>query len=60
MSMREILYETIRLGNLVKVTAVDAATGLEAVVVGLASGDSAALRGLALRKLTRLLARNAP
>jgi hypothetical protein len=60
MSTREILYETVRLGSLVKVTAIDAATGVEAAVVGRASGDPAALRGLALRKLTYLLARSAP
>jgi hypothetical protein len=60
MSRREILYETVRLGTVVKVTAIDSATGLEAAVVGRAGGDPAALRGLALRKLTYLLARNAP
>jgi hypothetical protein len=60
MSARELLYETIRLGGLLKVTAIDAATGLEATVVGRASGDPAALRGLALRKLSYLLARNLP
>jgi hypothetical protein len=60
MSMREILYETVRIGSLVKVTAIDAATGLEAAVVGRAGSDPSALRSLALRKLTYRLARNAP
>jgi hypothetical protein len=59
MNGREILFETVQLGNLLKVTAIDAATGTEATVVGRAAGAVAALRGLALRKLTYLLARNA-
>ena len=57
MSGREILFETIQLGSLLKVTAIDAATGTEASVVGRAAGDPAALRGLALSKLKALLAR---
>jgi hypothetical protein len=60
MSQREILYETIQLGSLLRVTAIDTATGLEASVVDRAAGGPAALRGLALRKLSHLLARSAP
>ncbi|MDB5409786.1 MAG: hypothetical protein JWL84_4698 [Rhodospirillales bacterium] len=58
MTGREILFETVRLGNLLKVSAIDGATGIEASVVGRAAGDPAALRGLALRKLTYLLTRS--
>jgi len=51
----EILIETRRLGAVLRVAAVDAATGAEAVAMGPA-GDPGAVQRLALAKLRRLLA----
>lgn len=53
--MAEVLYEMVRLGNAVKVTAIDAKTGIEAVVVGSATMSHYSLEQAALRKLQRLL-----
>lgn len=50
---REILFEYIVMGNAAKVTAIDAATGREASVVGPAHAPRAALERLALAKLDR-------
>jgi len=48
---REILFEFVTLGTSVKVTAIDAATGVEASIVGPASSPRAALESAALQKL---------
>ena len=48
---REILFEFVTLGTSVKVTAIDAATGVEACIVGPASSPRAALESAALQKL---------
>jgi hypothetical protein len=53
-SGNEILVEFVVLGNSVKVTAVDPASGLEAVVVGPATAPRAALADAARRKLDYL------
>jgi len=50
----EILVEFVALGNSVKVTAIDPATGLEAVVVGPANAPRNALADAARRKLDYL------
>jgi len=54
---REILFEFVRVGAQVRVAAVDAASGVEAIVIGPASAARSDLQQLALRKLTRLLDR---
>jgi hypothetical protein len=58
MATHEVIYETVRIGGLVKVTAIDGPTGLEAAVIGRAGSDPTALRVMALRKLSYRLARN--
>jgi hypothetical protein len=52
---REILFEFVQVGPQVRVAAVDAATGLEAVVLGPANAARADLEQLALRKLIKLM-----
>ena len=54
---REVIYEFFRLGNAVKVSAVDTATMIEVSVVGPASASEPSLRSAALRKLEFVLAR---
>lgn len=51
----EVLIEMIQNGAYLKVTAVDARSGLEASVIGPAAGGGYALRQLAVRKLERML-----
>ena len=55
---REILDEFTRVGRTVRVAAVDAETGREAVVMGPVTAGEAALADLARRKLERLLSRD--
>ncbi|CAA7617782.1 hypothetical protein [Magnetospirillum sp. UT-4] len=57
MAGREVLFEFIRVGTYVKVSAVDAATGIEVSIVGPASASQAHLRLTALRKLEYVLAK---
>ena len=47
----EIFVEFVRLGNTVKATAIDPATGLEASIIGPASASQAVLAQAARRKL---------
>jgi hypothetical protein len=54
---REILFELTRVGNAVKVTAIDAATGVEASIVGAPAMGEAMLKRNALRKLEYVLKR---
>jgi len=54
---REVLFELTRIGNAVKVTAVDAATGVEASIVGAPGMGEEALKRNALRKLEYVLKR---
>jgi hypothetical protein len=56
-SEREILYEFIRIGHAMKVIAIDAATGIEATIVGDPSVGEPALRRLARQKLDYVMAR---
>ena len=53
-SGREILVEFVMRGNVVKVTAVDPVSGLEASIVGPANAPQAALADAARRKLDYL------
>lgn len=56
---REVIFEFIRIGGAVKVTAVDAATGVEASIVGNPAAGETALQRLARRKLDYVLAKRA-
>jgi hypothetical protein len=57
---REILFEFIRIGESVRVAAIDSETGLEAVAIGPAHAACADLEQLALRKLMRKLEAEKP
>ena len=54
---RETIFEFVRVGAAVKVTAVDPATGTEATIVGDPAAGEAALRRLARQKLDYVLAK---
>jgi hypothetical protein len=56
---REVIFEFFRLGNSVKVSAVDTETTIEVSVVGPVTASEASLRHAALRKLEFVLARKA-
>lgn len=56
--MAEVFFEFVRVGNSVKVTAIDAKTGKEAVIVGMPTLSRYSLEQAALRKLQRLLAKS--
>jgi hypothetical protein len=55
MSARETLIEFIVLGDFAKVSAIDAATGIEVAVIGPANAARADLERLAVGKLERKL-----
>jgi hypothetical protein len=57
---REVIFEFLRVGAVVKVTAVDTAFGVEASVVGDPAAGDPALKRLALQKLTYALGRRGP
>lgn len=59
MSLDEVLFEFYRIGNAVKVSAIDPKTGTEISIVGAASMPESALRALAVRKLHYVLEKNA-
>ena len=54
---REVYFEFTAIGGAVRVAAVDAATGIETVVMGPASATQADLKQLALGKLKARLAK---
>ena len=56
---REVIYEFIQVGNSVKVSAIDAATGIEVSIVGDPAAGETALKLLAQRKLDYVLAKRA-
>lgn len=57
---REVIYEFVRIGGAVKVTAVDAASGVEATIVGDPAVGETALKRLARQKLDYVLNRKGP
>ncbi|MGH7087868.1 MAG: DUF6898 family protein [Stellaceae bacterium] len=57
---RETIFEFTRVGAALKVTAVDAETGIEAVVVADPTRGEAALTRLARQKLAYVLAKRQP
>ncbi len=54
---REVIFEFLRLGGAVKVTAVDTATGTEATIVGDPAAGETTLKRLAKQKLDYVMAR---
>ena len=56
---REIIFEFVRVGGSVKVTALDAASGVEVSIVGPASAGEASLKRLATQKLDYVMAKGA-
>ncbi len=54
---REVIFEFQRIGGAVKVTAVDAATGIEASIVGDPAAGETALKRVARQKLDYVIAR---
>lgn len=56
---REILFELVAIGGVVKASAIDPATGIEVSIFGPASAGRGALERLAARKLERRLQREA-
>lgn len=54
---REIIFEFQRVGNAVKVSAVDTATSVEVSIVGPAESGEETLKRTALRKLEYVLTR---
>lgn len=54
---REVIFEFVRIGSAVKVTAVDAASGVEVSIVGDPGAGEPALKRLAQQKLTYVLER---
>ena len=57
--MPEILFEMRYQGSVVRVTAIDAATGTEVITVGDANRSTEALKRVAARKLLYVLNRRA-
>jgi hypothetical protein len=56
-AQREVYFEHISIGNVVKVTAIDSVTAIEVSIMGPATAAQADLERLALRKLRARLAR---
>jgi hypothetical protein len=54
---RETIFEFVQVGNAVKVTAVDTASGAEATIVGDPAAGESALKRLARQKLDYVLAK---
>ena len=55
--MGEVLFEFSRVGNVMRVTAIDADTNTEIVIAGPANAPQAALQQTALQKLRYVLAK---
>lgn len=58
-SRNEVLIEMIRIGNAIKVTAIDAVSGIEASIVGSPSMSEDMLHRNAVRKLDYVLNKRA-
>jgi hypothetical protein len=54
---RDVIFEFVRVGHAVKVSAIDSVTGTEVSIVGDPAVGEAALKRLAERKLEYVLAR---
>jgi hypothetical protein len=53
----DVIFEFVRIGGSVKVTAVDAATGVEVSIVGTTAASDTALKRVARRKLDYVIAK---
>jgi hypothetical protein len=53
----EVLFEFSRVGNVMRVTAIDVDSNTEVVIAGPANAPQAALQGTALQKLRYVLAK---
>ncbi len=60
MNKKEVLIEFVPQGNVVKVTAIDAATGIEGSIVGPVNAPREALTQAAVRKLQYVMAKKSP
>lgn len=56
--LHEVIFEFVRVGSAVKVTAVDPASGIEATIVGTPSAGEATLKRLARQKLIYVINKN--
>jgi hypothetical protein len=56
---REVIFEFLRIGMALKVTAIDATTGAEAVIVGDPHASQESLRRLARQKLDYVMRKQA-
>lgn len=56
--LHDVIFEFIRVGSVVKVTAVDPITGTEASIVGAPSAGEGELKKLAKQKLVYILGRD--
>jgi hypothetical protein len=54
---REVIFEFLQVGRALKVTAVDAETGIEASIIGDPNAGNEALRRLARQKLDYVMSR---
>ena len=54
---REVIFEFFRVGPSVKVTAIDADSGVEVVIVGDPAAGETALKRLAVQKLDYMIAK---
>lgn len=57
-SDREVLFELTAIGGVVRVVAIDAATGIEVTVMGPKTAPRSELQRIAMQKLERRLARS--
>ncbi len=55
--LKQVLFEFVRVGHVVKVNAIDPETGIEVSMVGDAKASSETLKRLAARKLEYVLAK---
>ncbi len=56
-TLKQVLFEFVRMGQVVKVNAIDPETGIEVSMVGDANAGSDALKRLAARKLEYVIAK---
>lgn len=53
--LREVLFEMVQIGNVIKVTAIDPVTGVEVSIVGSSNMSEFSLKANAKRKLEYVL-----
>jgi hypothetical protein len=60
MALSEVIFEFLRHGNTVKVTAIDPETLIEVSIVGPAGAGEANLKAAAIKKLKYMIAKREP